>query len=350
VLVRVVASGICHSDLNVAAGNLPASPRPQVLGHEAAGIVERVGRAVRDFAPGDHVITCPSGFCGSCSWCMSGLLHLCTDKRRARSAGQPPRLSFEGQAVAQFAGLGGFAEQMLVHERAVAAIPAEMPFDRAALLGCAVVTGMGTVFNTAQVRPGQTPQPMTATVCPGRTCAVLNTVPIPVTTAHPRRAAKIIAVDLLAPKLDRAVRFGATDTVEAGTVDAVDAVRTMTGGGVDHAFEVVGRPATIAQAFEMLRNRGTATVVGVARPGDKVSIGALDLLAEKRLQGAQMGSSRFRLDVDLFARMYLDGRILLDELISERIDLDQLDSALWRMDDSTGARSVISFEPEPATR
>jgi S-(hydroxymethyl)glutathione dehydrogenase/alcohol dehydrogenase len=163
-------------------------------------------------------------------------------------------------------------------------------------------------------------------------------------------AAKIIAVDLLAPKLDRAVRFGATDTVEAGTVDAVDAVRTMTGGGVDHAFEVVGRPATIAQAFEMLRNRGTATVVGVARPGDKVSIGALDLLAEKRLQGAQMGSSRFRLDVDLFARMYLDGRILLDELISERIDLDQLDSALWRMDDSTGARSVISFEPEPATR
>lgn len=334
VVIRVAASGVCHSDLNVQVGNLPASPRPQILGHEVAGIVERVGSRVTDFAPGDHVVTCPSGFCGTCSWCMSGLLHLCTDKNRTRPAGQPPRLTLDGLPVAQFAGLGGFAERVLVHERAVAAIPADMPLDRASVLGCAVVTGMGSVFNTAHVTPGQT---VAVIGCGG---VGLNVVQ----AARFSGAATIVAVDRIGAKLDRAKLFGATHLVDAGEVDAVEAVRELTGGGVDHAFEVVGRPATIEQAFAMLRIRGTATVVGVARPTDRVSIGALDLLAEKKLQGAQMGSSRFRLDVDLFARMYLDGRIMLDELISRHIPLAGVNEALQAMDESTGARSVITFD------
>ncbi len=334
VLVRVVASGVCHSDLNVAVGNLPASPRPQILGHEVAGVVERVGSGVTAFAPGDHVVTCPSGFCGTCSWCMSGLLHLCTDKNRARPAGQPPRATLDGVPVAQFAGLGGFAEEVLVHERAVAAIPAEMPLDRASVLGCAVVTGMGSVLNTAQVRPGQT---VAVIGCGGVGLNVLQ-------AARFSGAATIVAVDRAAAKLDRAKLFGATHLVDAGSVDAVEAVREITGGGVDHAFEVVGRPETIEQAFAMLRIRGAATVVGVAKPADRVSIGALDLLSEKTLRGAQMGSSRFRLDVDLFARMYLDGRILLDELISRHIALDDVNDALQSMDDFTGARSVITVD------
>jgi S-(hydroxymethyl)glutathione dehydrogenase/alcohol dehydrogenase len=333
VLVRVVASGVCHSDLNVQVGNLHASPRPQVLGHEVAGIVEAVGARVTDFSVGDHVVTCPSGFCGTCSWCTSGRLHLCTDKRRTRAAGHPPRLQVDGRPIAQFAGLGGFAETMLVNERAVAAIPAAMPLDRAAVLGCAVVTGMGSVINTARVRPGQT---VAVIGCGG---VGLNVVQ----AARLSGAARIIAVDRLQAKLERAKTFGATDLVDASSGDPVEAVRDLTDGGVEHAFEVVGRPATVEQAFAMLRTRGTATVVGVGRPGQTAAIGVLDLLSERRLQGAQMGSSRFRTDVALFAQMYLDGRILLDELISQHIALDDVNDALTGLDDFTGARSVITF-------
>jgi S-(hydroxymethyl)glutathione dehydrogenase/alcohol dehydrogenase len=334
VLVRVAAAGVCHSDLNVAVGNLPASPRPQVLGHEAAGTVERVGSAVRDVRPGDHVVTCPSGFCGTCRWCMSGLLHLCVDKRRARPSGQPPRLPVDVQPVAQFVGLGGFAEQMLVSERAVAVVPPEMPMDRAALLGCAVVSGMGTVFNAAQVRPGQT---VAVIGCGG---VGLNAIQ----AARFAGAAKIIAVDRLAAKLARARVFGATDVIDAAVDDPVAAVRELTGGGVDHALEVVGRPATITQAFEMLAVRGMATVVGVPKLDDQVTLRAMDLLSERRLQGVQMGASRFRLDLEWIARMYLDGRLLLDELISQRVGLEDVNDCLTGMDASTGARSVIVMQ------
>jgi S-(hydroxymethyl)glutathione dehydrogenase/alcohol dehydrogenase len=334
VLVRVVASGVCHSDLNVQAGNLPASPRPQVLGHEVAGVVEHVGSDVSYVRPGDRVVTCPSGFCGTCRWCMSGLLHLCIDKGRARPSGQPPRLTCGGQEVAQFAGLGGFAEQMLVSERAVAVVPPEMPLDRAALLGCAVVTGMGTVFNAAKVGPGQT---VAVIGCGG---VGLNAIQ----AARFAGAATIVAVDRLASKLERARVFGATHVVDASATDPVAAVRELTGGGVDHAVEVVGRPATITQAFEMLATRGTATVVGVPKLDDMVTLRAMDLLSERRLQGAQMGSSRFRLDLEWMARMYLDGRILLDELISERVALGDVNKCLADMDGSSGARSVIVLD------
>jgi S-(hydroxymethyl)glutathione dehydrogenase / alcohol dehydrogenase len=334
VLIRVAACGVCHSDLNVALGNLPASPRPQVLGHEAAGVVERVGDAVTALHPGDHVITCPAAFCGTCSWCMSGLLHLCTDKQRARAPGAAPRLSLDGRPVAQFVGLGGFAERMLVHERAVATVPEQMPLDRAALLGCSVITGMGSVINTAGVRPGDT---VAVIGCGG---VGLNAVQ----AARFCGASVIVAVDRVEAKLDRARLFGATHAVDASRHDPVEQVRELTQGGVDHAFEVVGRPPTIEQAFAMLRPRGTATVVGVARPSDRVSVPALELLSEKRLQGTQMGSSRFRLDAALFARLYLDGRIMLDELISQRIPLDQANKALATLDDFPGARSVITFE------
>lgn len=333
VLIAVAACGICHSDLNVQSGNLPFSPRPQVLGHEAAGVVEAVGPAVRNLAPGDRVVTCPSGFCGRCRWCMSGLLHLCVDKRRARAEGLAPRLRIGNQPVAQFAGLAGFAEKMLVSEQAVAVVPDAMPLDRAALLGCAVVTGMGTVFNAARVRPGQS---VAVIGCGG---VGLNAIQ----AARFAGARKIIAIDRLASKLERASRFGATHTIDAGAGDPIAAVRDITGGGVDHAIEAVGRPATITQAFEMLAVRGTATVIGVPAVGDQVTISAMDLLSERRLQGAQMGSSRFPLDLEWIAQMYLDGRLLLDELISSRITLDEIDDQLLGMDASSGARSIVVF-------
>jgi S-(hydroxymethyl)glutathione dehydrogenase/alcohol dehydrogenase len=269
-----------------------------------------------------------------CSWCMSGLLHLCVDKNRTRPDGQPSRLSRGGEPVAQFVGLGGFAEKVLVHERAIAKVPAAMPLDRAAVLGCAVITGMGSVLNTAKVTAGQT---VAVVGCGG---VGLNVVQ----AARLAGASTIVAVDRQPAKLDRAKLFGATHLVDASSVDAVAAVKDITGGaGVDHSFEVVGRPETIEQAFGMLAVRGTTTVVGVAKPGQTVSIGALDLLQEKKLQGAQMGSSRFRLDIDLFSRLYLDGRVMLDELISRTLPLDEVNDALQSMDETPGARSVITF-------
>jgi S-(hydroxymethyl)glutathione dehydrogenase/alcohol dehydrogenase len=238
-----------------------------------------------------------------------------------------------GQAINTFVGLGAFAEAMLVHERAAVRIPDEMPLDRAALLGCAVMTGMGSVLHTAAVRAGQT---VVVIGCGG---VGLNVVQ----GARFAGAERIIAIDRIPAKLERARHFGATDVVDASAGDPVQAVLELTSGGVDHAFEVVGRPATIEQAFAMTRTLGTTTVVGVARIEDRVSIPPLELMREKRLQGTNMGSSRFRSDVPLYARLYLDGRIMLDELISAEIRLEDVNDALSGMETSTGARELVRF-------
>jgi S-(hydroxymethyl)glutathione dehydrogenase/alcohol dehydrogenase len=333
ILIRTSAAGVCHTDLGVQLGTRPVG-LPLVLGHEAAGVVERVGGAATDFAPGDHVVTCSIAFCGACQWCLRGLPQHCEAKPRARAPHLKPRLSVGGQTINAFVGLGAFAEHMLVNERAAVRIPDEMPLDKAALLGCAVITGMGVVLNTAAVRAGQT---VAVIGCGG---VGLNVVQ----AARFTGAARIIAVDRIAAKLERARQFGATDVVDTSAVDAVATVIELTAGGVDHAFEVVGRPATIEQAFAMLRTRGTATVVGVPGLEDRISIPPIELLREKRLQGTNMGSSRFRLDVPLYCRLYLDGRIRLDELVSEYIRLDDVNATLAGMDTSSGARAIIRFD------
>src|SRR5690606_17464284 len=265
-----------HTDrtMQLGANDLPL---PLVLGHEAAGIVERVGSAVTYVKPGDPVATCASAFCGSCRWCMRGDLQHCERKRRSREPGRPPRLSQGDTPVEPFVGLGGFAEQLLVHESAVVKLPEEMPLDRAALLGCSVITGVGAVRNAAKVQVGQT---VAVIGCGG---VGLNVVQ----GARIAGAAQIIAIDRIPDKLDLARQFGATHTVDAGTTDPVEAVRELTGGGVDHAIEVVGVAATMEQAFQMLDTQGTATVVGVARPDVQVRVPATDLLLEKRLQGSK---------------------------------------------------------------
>ncbi|HLU96134.1 MAG TPA: Zn-dependent alcohol dehydrogenase [Thermobifida alba] len=332
VLVRVVASGVCHTDrtMQLGANDLPL---PLVLGHEAAGIVERVGSAVTYVKPGDPVATCASAFCGSCRWCMRGELQHCERKRRSREPGRPPRLSQGDTPVEPFVGLGGFAEQLLVHESAVVKLPEEMPLDRAALLGCSVITGVGAVRNAAKVQVGQT---VAVIGCGG---VGLNVVQ----GARIAGAAQIIAVDRIPDKLALARQFGATHTVDAGTTDPVEAVRELTGGGVDHAIEVVGVAATMEQAFQMLDTQGTATVVGVARPDVQVRVPATDLLLEKRLQGSKMGSSRFRIDIPLYCRLYLDGRLKLDELLSARVPLTEVNRALADLDNPLGARTVLTF-------
>jgi S-(hydroxymethyl)glutathione dehydrogenase/alcohol dehydrogenase len=332
VLVRTVASGVCHTDRTMQFGANPL-PLPLVLGHEAAGIVEAVGSNVTYVRPGDHVATCASSFCGTCRWCQRGQLHHCENKGRSRPTGQAPRLSQAGTAVEPFVGLGGFAELLLVHERTLVRLPDEMPLDKASLLGCAGITGLGAVRHAAGVQAGDT---VAVIGCGG---VGLNAIQ----GARLCGASRIIAIDRLPQKLELAKVFGATDVVDASEVEPVQAVLELTGGGVDHALEVVGIEATIEQAFAMLDTMGTATVVGVARPEMQVRIPAVQLLLEKRLQGTKMGSTRFRLDVPLYCQMYMDGRLLLDELLSETMPLSGVNEALDRLDNPTGARTVLTF-------
>ena len=332
VLVRTVASGVCHTDRTMQNGANPL-PLPLILGHEVSGVVEAVGRNVTYVRPGDHVATCASSFCGTCRWCQRGTLQHCENKGRSRPEDRPPRLSLGAVGVEPFVGLGGFAEQLLVHERTLVKLPAEMPLDKAALLGCAGITGLGAVRHAAQVRPGDT---VAVIGCGG---VGLNAV----MGARLVGASRIIAIDRIPAKLELARRLGATDTVDASQTDAVEAVRELTNGGVDHAIEVVGIGPTIEQAFAMLDTMGTATVVGVAHPDLTVQIPAAQLLLEKRLQGTKMGSTRFRLDIPFYCDLYLSGRLDLDPLLSGTIGLDDVNRALADLDAPTGARTVITF-------
>jgi S-(hydroxymethyl)glutathione dehydrogenase / alcohol dehydrogenase len=333
VLVRVTDSGICHSDRTVQLGSQDR-PLPLILGHEAAGVVERVGSGVSGLQPGDHVVGCNSASCGQCLWCARGLPQHCSDKGQARADGSA-RLVRDGCEVHAFVGLGGFADHMLVSQRALVRIPSEMPLDKAALLGCAVLTGMGAVLHRAKVRAGQT---VAVIGCGG---VGLNAVQ----AARLAGAGRIFAVDINPVKLERACIFGATDAVDASRHDSVDAVLGLSGGGVDHALEVVGSGPTIEQAFQMTGVRGTTTVVGVPLPAATVTLPALVFMAaEKRIQGSRMGSANFRADVPLYCELYLRGQLLLDELISEVIDLSEVNQGLQALDGSDGARSVIHFE------
>jgi S-(hydroxymethyl)glutathione dehydrogenase/alcohol dehydrogenase len=338
VLVRTAASGLCHSDLHFMEGKYRIDT-PVVLGHEAAGVVEAVGANVTYVAPGDHVITCLSMFCGRCEYCLSGRPHLCDRVGLERGAGDPPRISLRGSACGRFAGLGSFAEQMLVHEHAVVKIRDDMPLDRAALIGCGVTTGVGAVFRTAQVPPGST---VAVIGCGG---VGLNCVQGAVLAG----ASRVVAVDTNAFKLEMARKFGATDVVDASISDPVAEVRTLfpgvgSGAGVEYAFEAIGLKQTAEQAFAMVRKGGTATVIGMIPVGVKIELDGSELLNEKRLQGSSMGSNRFRQDMPHYVDLYLGGRLKLDELVTARIELADVNSGFAAMNRGEVARSVVIFD------
>ncbi|HEY3832038.1 MAG TPA: Zn-dependent alcohol dehydrogenase [Acidimicrobiia bacterium] len=332
VLVRTVAAGLCHSDLHFMEGLYPSAV-PTVLGHESAGVVEAVGNEVRYVAPGDHVITCVSGFCGACSYCLSGRPNLCT-KQAILPDPTTPRITRRGERVFQFMDLSSFAEQLLVHENYLVKVRPEMPLDKAALLGCGVTTGVGAVINTAKVRPGET---VAVIGCGG---IGLNAIQAAAIVG----AARVIAVDRLASKLDLARTFGATDVVNASEGDAVLAVHELSGGGVDHAFEAIGLSATAQQAFAMLRNGGTATVIGMVPLGQKVEIDGFQFLMEKRIQGSNMGSNRFRVDMPLYVDWYLDGKLKLDELVSAVMPLERINEGFAALKGGEVARQLILFD------
>ena len=336
VLVRTVGAGLCHSDLHFMEG-IFRQRVPAVLGHESAGIVEAVGSNVGYCKPGDHVIACVSIFCGQCRQCLSGHPYRCMNPAAtSRPKGAPPRLRRpDGTPVEQFGRLGGFGEMMLLHQNGLVKIVDDMPLDRAALIGCGVTTGMGAVFRTAKVEPGS------------RVCVIgLGGIGLSaVQAARIAGAGQVIVVDVSDAKLETARLMGGTDLVNASSVDdVVGAVKELSGGGVDYSFEAIGRKETAEQAFAMLDVGGTATVIGMVPSNTKIEIKGMDLLAEKKLQGSMMGSNQFRVDMPNMVRMYLDGRLMLDEMVSGRIGLDQINDGYDLMRRGEATRTVITFD------
>lgn len=333
VLVRTAAAGVCHSDLHFVEGLYPGIT-PMVLGHESAGVVEAVGSAVSYVQPGDHVISCLSVFCGHCEECLTGHMSLCANPETKRGEGDEPRLSKDGAPVQQFANLSSFAEQMLVHEHALVKINKDMPLDRAALIGCGVTTGVGAVFHTAAVEPGST---VAVIGCGGVGLSCINGAAL-------AGAGKIIAVDMVDSKLEMAKTFGATHTVNGRDGDSVEQVLEITGGGVHYSFEAIGLKQTAEDAFRMLRQGGAATIIGMIPVGTKIELTGSDFLREKKIQGSFMGSNRFRVDMPRFIDFYLQGKLHLDEMISKRIGLEDINTAFEDIKSGSVARSVIVFD------
>lgn len=332
VLIRTAATGVCHSDLHFYEGHYPTR-LPTILGHESAGVVEAVGSEVRSVKPGDHVVTCLSVFCGHCDHCVSGHISRCVSPETQRGKEEEPRLRHSGASMAQFLNLSAFAEQLLIHENACVRIRPDMPLDRAALLGCAVVTGYGAVVHTANVRAGET---VAVIGCGGVGLCAVNSAAI-------AGAGRIIAIDRVPAKESLARIFGATDFIDASDGQAVAKVLEMTRGGVHHAIEAIGLPKTVEDAFAMLRRGGTATVVGMIPVGQKISLNGYEFLAEKSVRGSFMGSNRFPVDIPALVEFYMSGRLKLDELVSRRIRLDQIDEAFTEMKSGVIARSIVTF-------
>ncbi len=333
VLVRTAAAGLCHSDLHFIEGAYP-TPMPVVLGHESAGIVEAVGEDVSYLKPGDHVISCLSVFCGHCEFCLSGHLSICQDPKVKMQPGVAKRLSWKGAHLNQFLNLSSFAEQMVVHEHALVKVREDMPLDLASLIGCSVITGYGAVVHTAQIEPGCTVAIFGAG---GIGLATINAAVI-------AGAGRIIAVDRDPFKLKLAMQFGATDVVDATEGDTVKRIVELSGGGVHHSFECIGLKTTAEQSFSCLRSGGCATLIGMIPVGTKIELHGVDFLRERRIQGCMMGSNRFRTDMPRLIEFYMQGRLHLQEMVSARIKLEDINQGFEALKTGGIARNVIVFD------
>jgi S-(hydroxymethyl)glutathione dehydrogenase/alcohol dehydrogenase len=334
VLIRTAACGLCHSDLHFIEGTYPHA-LPAIPGHEAAGIVEAVGSEVRTVKVGDAVVTCLSAFCGHCEYCVTGRMSLCLGGDTRRKPGEAPRLTRpDGSIVNQMLNLSAYAEMMLVHEHACVAINPEMPLDKASVIGCAVTTGAGTIFNACKVTPGET---IAVIGCGGVGLATINAAKI-------AGAGRIIAADPMPEKRALAMKLGATDVIDPMDADAAAQIQELTKGGVDHAIEAVGRPASGELAVKSLKRGGTATILGMMPLQHSVGLSAMDLLSGKKLQGAIMGGNRFPVDIPRLVDFYMRGMLDLDSIVSETIPLERINEGFDQMKRGDAARSVIVFD------
>lgn len=343
VRVGMRASGLCHSDLSAQTGALPF-PLPIILGHEGSGVIEAVGESVSTVAVGDHVVLSALIHCGACENCLKGRPNLCVwgletifscanpDTAHARGAFRA--VDGDGNGLHQFSSIGTLADVLVCNERHAVPIPTDVPFEAACLAGCGVLTGMSAVLNRARVEAGSS---VVVIGCGG---VGLNVVQ----TAALVGAGTIIAVDVHPSKLELARGFGATHAVQGGE-GVAEEVFAITGAGADYVFEVVGVPELVTQAWSCLRIDGTLVAVGV-HPADAVAeLPALDFAtSEKTLMSCLYGSSRPTKDIPLAIDLYRQGRYKLDELVSHRFELGDVNRAVEGMHGGAGARSVVLFD------
>lgn len=330
VKVRIHRAGLCHSDVSVINGTIPLPP-PIVLGHEGAGVVEEVGAAVTGVKPGDHVVLVTLGNCGQCDACDRGLPTHC----RKPFGWTDTRFATGGREVPAFANLGVFSERTVVHEHQAVVIDPAVPFDAASLVGCAVVTGAGAVLNRARVQPGET-------------VAVIGAGGIGQSVIQGARlasAGRIVVVDANPLKEAVARQFGATDFIDASQHpdDTVAAAKQLVPGGFDYAFECVGHPSLIRQAIDMLGTGGSCVLLGVPKLGTEASFVVGNLYNDKSILGCRYGQTRPHHDVPLITRFYLDGRFMLDEMVSQTYDLGDIERALADLEAGKLNRGVLTL-------
>lgn len=335
VLVKLAASGVCHTDLSVQRGIVPMRP-PIIIGHEGAGTVEAVGPGVTSVKKGDHVVLTWLYSCGHCRDCSRAKPNLCHSAIKTMMTG----VMFDGTTRFTVGGketrhwVGSFAEYTVVPEQATVSIRKDVPLEKACLVGCGVMTGVGAAMNTAKVRPGDH---VAVFGCGGVGLNVIQGAAL-------CGAEKIIAVDLVENKLRMAEGFGATDLVNASQGDAADQIKRLTDKkGVDYAFEVIGNPDVMQTAFSALRPGGKLVIVGVPQASAQVTLPAMAFLQEKGVIGSYYGSARFRYDMPRILDLYMAKKLKLDELVSRRLPLEQLNTAMEIMEKGEVARSVIVY-------
>ena len=342
VLVRVAAAGVCHTDLHLADGHLGDGRWPVVLGHEGAGVVEAVGAGVTDVAPGDRVAFCFVPSCLDCRACRAGRFGLCETVLPHAWAGTlldgTSRLRLGDAPLQHFNFVSCFAERCVVPAASAVPLPDALPLWQAALVGCAVVTGVGAVDNAARVAAGDT---ACVIGCGGVGLQI-------VAAAALAGAARVVAVDRDPAKLGLARARGATDVVDARDGDAAAAVLGLVPGGVDHAFEAIGRADTMRQAWDVLRPGATAIVVGIAPVGTQVSLPALELLSEKGIRGSYYGSAHPAREIARLAALVADGGLPLADVVTHTCELEGIDAAFARLRAGEGARTVVVVDPAEA--
>ena len=337
VLVKVAAAGLCHSDLSVVNGNRPRA-MPMVLGHEGSGVVEELGEGVDDFEIGDHVVFIFVPSCGKCISCKEGKPALCDPGLAANGAGTllsgEKKISLNGDLINHQVGVSCFAEYTVVSSKSLVKVDKSLPLDEAALFGCAVITGAGAVFNTANIKVGST----VAVVGLGGTglAALMG--------AKAAGASKIIGIDLLQDKLDLAKQLGADEVYKADDPDILDNIHKVTKGGVHYSFECVGSEKAMELAYKTLKRGGTVVSSGLSHPDKSFSIKHVDLVAnEKIIKGSFLGSCVPDRDIPAYIDLYRSGRLPVDRLMSDHITLDEVNEGFDKLSDGNTVRQIISF-------
>jgi alcohol dehydrogenase len=337
VLVKMAAAGLCHSDLSVINGDRPR-PTPMALGHEAAGIVEEIGPGVDDLKKGDHVVMVFVPSCGHCLPCSEGRPALCEPGAAANTKGTllsgAKRLKRKGEPVNHHLGVSAFAEYATVSRRSLVKVDPELPLDQAALFGCAVLTGVGAVVNTAKVPAGAT-------------VAVIGLGGVGLASllgAVAAGASRVVAIDLADDKLEFAKKLGATDTFNARSADAADAVRAATSGGVEYAFELAGSVKAMELAYKITRRGGTTVTAGLPPPSANFSFPQVGLVAEERtIKGSYIGTCVPVRDLPRYIALFRQGRMPVDRLLTGRLKLDEINEGFDRLHEGKAIRQVVVF-------